>query len=90
MRAAKIASRRDGRIATLSLFAALLRGTSAASATPVLGSAATFAVLGSTEVTNTGATTIVGNLGVSPGSSITGQSTITITGTVHQTDAAAA
>src|SRR5689334_6891921 len=49
-----------------------------------LGSAAKFAVLAATTVTSSGATTVNGNLGVSPGTTLTGAPTVN--GTTHLGD----
>jgi hypothetical protein len=55
-----------------------------------LGSAANFEVLAGTTVTNTGATTVHGNLGVSPGSAVTGFPPGKVTGAIDRADTAAA
>lgn len=67
----------------LPLFVALAFTSAQGLATPILGSdLATFAVLGATpNVTNTGATTLTGDVGVSPALSITGLATVTVDGT---------
>jgi cell division septation protein DedD len=56
-----------------------------------LGTAGSFAVLAGTTVTNTGPSTISGNLGVSPGTAVTGfPPGIVSNGTIHSADGVAA
>jgi len=78
-----------------SVFAMVLAVTTlaaAASTAPGLGTATSFAVLAGTTVTNTGHTVITGDLGVSPGTAVTGfgPGSGTVNGTTHTgTDALA-
>ena len=85
--------KRNGwRLAASAGFAALLFGASPAWAqtAPSLGSAQSFAVLGGSTVTNTGSSVITGDLGLSPGTSVTGfPPGIVVAGTIHAADSLA-
>ncbi len=58
-------------------------------APPALGTAATFAVLAGSTVTNTGASSFVGDLGVAPGTAVTGVTAAMVSGSLHADDGAA-
>ena len=67
-----------------------LSGTALAATAVQLGTAGGYAVLGGSTVTNTGSTIVNGDLGLSPGTSVTGFPPGTVNGVQHITDAAAA
>ena len=77
-------------VAVLGLLVAL-PGSAQAAVQPVpLGNADPFVVLAGTAITNTGTTTITGDIGVSPGSSITGGPPLMVlNGTSHAADSVA-
>ena len=80
------------RIASIGLAAVAtiaLAGTVLAAASVNLGTAKSFAVLAGTTITNTGATTITGDVGLDPGSAATGFATVTLDGAKHLADAVA-
>src|SRR6185436_14387629 len=64
--------------------------TAAGQAPVVLGSAATFAVLGGSTVTNTGLSIVNGDLGLSPGTAVTGFPPGIVNGAIHAADPTAA
>lgn len=72
------------------ILAAVICGPTLAAAQELLGTAQSFAVLGGSAVTNTLATTVVGNLGVSPGSAVSGFPPGLVSGgVIHAADAVA-
>lgn len=80
-------SLRAGLVPALFLICAALAIFAAQAKSQSLGSAGTFAVLGASTVTNTGASQISGDVGVSPGSAITGFPPGIITnGALHAAD----
>ena len=77
-------------IPTAIAIAIFSQSASAATAPVGLGTAGSYAVLAGSTVTNTGPSVISGNLGVSPGTAVTGFPPGTVnSGTIHAADAAA-
>lgn len=61
----------------------------AAQAPIVLGTTESFAVLAGSTITNTGPTTITGNVGLHPGDAVTGFESVILSGELHLADAVA-
>jgi len=68
---------------------ALTGEVTTSSSNPTLLTAATYAVLGASTVTNTGGSVLIGNLGLNPGTSVTGFPPGTFSGTENIANAAA-
>src|SRR5690242_8810617 len=64
--------------------------TAASQAPVTLGAAANFAVLAGSTVTSTGLSQVTGDVGVSPGTAVTGFPPATVNGAIHAGDPAAA
>ena len=75
---------------SLSLLGGVIPGSDVAEPPVGLGSLVSFRVLASSTVANTGATSIDGDLGLSPGSAVTGFPPGTVSGSIYVADATAA
>ena len=89
----RMGARAAAKLASVGLLAvsatlALASGAQAATSVP-LGTADSFAVLAGSTITNTGATVVNGNLGLSPGSAVTGFPPGVVNGAQHVADGVA-
>jgi hypothetical protein len=75
--------------AAVGLVGLILSQSNVGAAVVSLGSASSYAVLGHSTVTNTGSSVITGDLGLSPGTSITGFPPGVVTGSIHTNDPSA-
>jgi hypothetical protein len=75
---------------TRTLFFALFMFVAVNASADTIGTAGSYSVLGASTVTNTGSTVLHQDLGLSPGTSITGFPPGSVLGTIHDSDAAAA
>jgi hypothetical protein len=76
-------------VALLSMFVLAVPAAHATATTPPLGTAANFAAVAATTITNTGPTVVTGDLGVFPGTAVTGFPPGTVNGAIHAGDAVA-
>jgi hypothetical protein len=88
----RLRSRAAATTALVAVFAAgilvtFVGGAAAAATTVPLGTADSFAVLAGSGITNTGPTTVNGDLGTYPTTTITGAGSLTVIGTNHAGDA---
>src|SRR5450759_3498249 len=74
-------------VSALGLLVALPGNAQAAAVAVPLGTATSFVVLAGAGVTNTGPTTLHGDLGTFPTTTISGPGSLTVTGTNHHGDA---
>src|SRR5438270_35996 len=89
MKAARIRSA-SALIAFTTVLLVLVSASPAAAQVTLGSTVGSFGVLGGSTVTNTGSTIVNGNLGVSPGSSVTGfPPGVVVGGTIHSNDATA-